>query len=224
MDSRKLNIAGLVEIELFAGDRICAHVDRDGSFEPQSLTLWAELCAGRPGSTVIDVGSYTGLYSIAAAKLGCKPVAFEPIAEIRSRMTANLALNGVEVQVIKAAASSAEGTRNISINKAIPLSSGATIGRVRRGFANVPIQTKTIDSMRWNDLLAVKIDAEHHELEVIIGAILTLSRFRPWMIVEVLTPLETAAVIEMLRFTHAVHDVYDRRNLILKPQPYEESA
>ena len=59
------------------GDRICAHIAAGKTFETDSLRVWAELCG--QGGTVLDIGGYTGLFSISAALLGCMVIAFEPM-------------------------------------------------------------------------------------------------------------------------------------------------
>src|SRR5690349_19656880 len=75
-------------------DRICFHVLKDNSFEPNSLAHWASICA--MGGDVLDVGGYTGLYTILACKSGAKATCIEPMPLNLQRIDENLKLNNIK--------------------------------------------------------------------------------------------------------------------------------
>lgn len=57
----------------------------------------------KPGITVLDFGAGTGILAIAAAKLGAKVTACEIAPHALELCRANIALNGVEVDVVEVA-------------------------------------------------------------------------------------------------------------------------
>lgn len=64
----------------------------------------------RPGDVFLDIGACVGLVTVHAAKKGAMVYAFEPDPYYRSRLTANLRLNGQSnVQVVDWAVSDVEG-------------------------------------------------------------------------------------------------------------------
>ena len=63
----------------------------------------------KPGTAALDVGAYTGLFSIIAAKRGAKAVALEPMPAQRWRFGVNAARNKVRVELMAVAASDQEG-------------------------------------------------------------------------------------------------------------------
>lgn len=204
--------AGSVDVELIDDDRIAAHVVKNGSFEPDSLAAWVAMCD--PGSEVLDVGAYSGLFAIAAAKRGARPIAIEPMPANVERIKANAGLNGVKFSVLQAAATDSKGTATLGFNPAVYMTAGASLNRT--SGAGIKVRTLRIDDLKFERLAAIKIDVEHHELYVLRGAEETLRKFRPRLIVEALDNSAKQAVTAMLKgYRNA--GVRDVRNLILEP-------
>jgi FkbM family methyltransferase len=182
------------------GDRIAASLKSKGPFEPETLAKWANLCGSATAAraircreaTVLDVGAYTGLFSIAARKLGCRVIAFEPMVFNRARFKANCVFNGVDDAVNSEAVSDACGEAVLHYNS-IPFTAGASLER-KTGSAQ-PVKTLTIDSLNLRSVAAIKIDVERAEPRVLAGARETLARCRPALIVEVLGEDEGQAVL-----------------------------
>lgn len=192
--------AGAVSARLIAaGDIIVKQLRAGKTFEPESLAAWAALCS--EGGVVLDVGAYSGLFSIIAAKLGCVVVAFEPMPQHAKRCRDNFALNGVDVDFRHAAVSDRAGPVNIKYNPLVPgLTSGASLIRPSGGSGKgsqsrpMPSNSVTIDSLELSRCTAIKIDVERAEPMVLAGARMTLERLRPALLVEVLGEAEKAAV------------------------------
>lgn len=209
---------------LTENDRICTSVlgildkTKQGPlpFEPESLPVWAELCSNE-GARVIDVGAYTGLYSLVARKAGARVTAFEPLERNRKRFLENAALNGFgDLTVNDEAVSDVVGTTRITTNlRAQGLSSGSSIVKVV-GADHVPVRTVTIDSLGLKKLTAMKIDVERAEPLVLRGARETLARCRPTLLVEVLGDTEAQAVRAAIT-GYEVAKVLDRRNWLMLP-------
>lgn len=205
--------AGPVTVDLIDDDRICGHVREKGSFEPDTLKVWAEMC--KPGSEVLDVGSYSGLFAIAAAKLGARPVAIEPMPVMVERIKANAEMNGVHVHVIAGAANERDGEVRLGFNEGVHLTAGASLSR-KSGGAHL-VRGLRIDGLKLENLSAVKIDVERQEMNVLRGARHTLARHKPHLIIEALTDAARKAVKERLSAYRAVAFL-DGRNLILQPK------
>ena len=154
--------------------------------------LWRTL---RPGNVFLDIGAHHGVYSIVAAKkLGSNGtvVAFEPSSREYRRLRLHLQLNRSHlVHAEPLALGSATSTRTF-----FQITSGDT---TRGGFrppassdrvSEISVETARLDdyvsqsSLKRVDL--VKLDVEGGEREVLGGASLVLTKFRPIFICEVL--------------------------------------
>jgi FkbM family methyltransferase len=195
------------------GCRIGAHVIEGGAFEPDSLAMWTEMM--KPDHWAIDVGAYTGIYSIAAAKCGAKVIALEPMSEQRERLQENARINGVEITTLPVAASDKIGTADIHYNASVKLTSGASLHGMGKEVQS--ISTVTIDSIAVKPVAAIKIDAERHEASVLKGAAEIIARDMPGLIVECLADRERSTIMELLPKNYRIAAVMDIRNLILLP-------
>jgi FkbM family methyltransferase len=210
---------GTVDVEIIDDDRVAAAVRRDGQFEPQSLAAWGEICAAGKAGVIIDVGSYGGLFGIAAKLLGNEVLAVEPKPIMIRRTRANAALNGVSFKVIKAAASDHEGTANLGFNPAIALTSGSSLER--KGPAFMQVHTVMLDNLIIpppGKIGAIKIDVEGHEAAVIRGAVSLIAEHKPTIIIEVLSDDARRKAVEDLLPDYKVKAVLDTRNLLMIPK------
>lgn len=204
---------GSVTVQLIEeGDRICGHVASGKLFEPESLNAWAKLCS--KGGTVIDVGGYSGLFSIAAAKMGCRVICIEPMPINAVRIIENCRLNKVLVELHQAVASNENGTASLTYNpKVSGMTSGASLVR-KKGF-KFDVKSLTIDSLNL-DPVAIKIDVERGEYLVLEGAKETIARSKPSMLVEVLD-VEREELVKKAVVGYQIVSVIDVRNWLMLP-------
>lgn len=220
MIAQSIRAGGVVAQLIVKHDIICRQIRNGQAFETESMKRWAEVTAA--GGTVIDVGAYTGLFSIVAAKQGCDVIAFEPMPKHVARCRENFALNRVEVDLRNAAVSDEVGEAVIKWNPKVPfLTSGASLihpSGMRKGDEQRPhrVHGVTIDSLGLDQITAIKIDVERGEPLVIAGARETLGRCRPVLLVEVLGEAEKAAVREALP-GYRVEAEMDVRNWLMVP-------
>ena len=211
---------------LIENDRICISVlgilDKTAQgpkpFEPESLPVWEGWCSA-PGARVLDIGAYTGLYSLIAKKAGAHVTAFEPIERNRLRFRENAELNGFhDLRANSEAVSDRCGDTFITTNLAARgLSSGSSIVK-KVGADAVKVRTLTIDSLNLMNVTAMKIDVERAEPLVLAGARETLERCRPTLLVEVLGDEEKAAVRASLPDFYEVTEITLDRNWMLVPK------
>jgi FkbM family methyltransferase len=214
-----LEIDGLQVTLTEADDRIVFHAqhpEHSGSYEPDSLALWAKLI--EPNDTVLDVGAYTGLYAIIAALRGGKVVALEPMPANHWRLRVNAARNKVRMTILAAAASDHEGTAALHYNPNVPLTTGASLEEgIAKHAEAVMVKCITIDSLGLQELAAMKIDVEWHEPCVLRGAMQTIERCRPVLLIETLDAEMRGQVRRMLPgYDDAV--VLDTRNSLFTPR------
>jgi FkbM family methyltransferase len=213
--------AGPTFVEMMAAGDACVKLARAGSFEPESLECWAEMCS--PGGMVLDIGAYTGLFSIVAAKMGCSPIAFEPMPKHIARCRENFELNGVMVDLRNVAVTDKTGPTTIKFNPNVAgFTSGASLirpsGGSGKGAESRPIGVAgvTVDGLGLEQCTAIKIDVERGEPMVLAGAQEALQRLRPPLLVEVLGGGEKAAVRAAVPF-YRVEREMDGRNWLMLP-------
>jgi len=214
-----LEIDGLQIRLIDTADRIVFHAqhpEHSGSYEPDSLALWAKLI--KPEMTVLDVGAYTGLYSIIAALRGAKVIALEPMPANFWRLRVNAARNKVKITTIPAAASDQEGSATLHYNPKVPLTTGASLEEgIAKHAEGLVVKCITIDSLGLQELGAMKIDVEWHEPCVLRGAVQTIERCRPVLLIETLDKEMRERVTRMLpAYSDAV--ILDTRNTLFAPK------
>ena len=198
-----------------ADDRTVLHIQR-GGYEADSLAVWSRLM--KPGAVALDVGAYTGIYSIVAAKRGANAIAIEPMPAQRWRLGVNMKQNKVRVSVLAAAATDYEGTATLHYNPKVPLTTGASLeAGIVNHSAGIVVKCITIDSLGLENVCAIKIDVERHEPCVIRGAMQTIERFRPPLLIETLDGEMRSKVLEMLPAYEAA-TVLDGRNTLFTPK------
>ena len=76
-------------------DLVCRYLFLEGTWEPPASVTWMAML--RPGQVVCDIGAHYGYFTLLAAQRvqpSGRVIAFEPAPGIRTRLQANLALNG----------------------------------------------------------------------------------------------------------------------------------
>jgi FkbM family methyltransferase len=192
-------------------DGCCRHARQEGAFEPETVEAWAGLCAG--GGLVLDIGAYTGLFAIAAAKLGCRVVAFEPLPENALRVRENAAQNGVKVELRREAVSDRAGHSDLWYST-VRNTSAASLVRKRSRRVRVP--TVRLDALSLRDVRVIKIDVERAEPMVLRGAAGLLAVQHPALLVEVLGSVEAEEVTRVLGAAYRVERVLDGRNWLVR--------
>lgn len=211
MDTLNLKV-GPVTVDLIADDRICKHILAGKTFEPHSLVAWAGMCD--PGTDVIDVGAYSGLFSIAAAKLGARPVAIEPQPVMCERIADNSKNNGVSFLTINAAASEKVGAARLGVNTAVHLTSGASL--LRKSGPGLNVRTICLDDLPVVKVSAIKIDVERAELFVLRGAMKLIARDKPKLLIEALDG-EAIHAIKAALPAYRMKSFLDTRNMLMIP-------
>jgi FkbM family methyltransferase len=142
---------------------------------------------------ILDIGAYTGVYSIEAAIINdkCTVNSFEPNPKIFQNLQKNIEVNKLEKRV--KISQSALGKKNGTTRLYLPLDNNstsiATLKTKTLKYFKVPISSLDyIFSSNCIDL--IKIDVEGYESEVFLGGQNVLDEFKPIILAEALTQNE----------------------------------
>jgi FkbM family methyltransferase len=138
-----------------------------------------------PGTAVVEVGAHIGTHTVPSARLvgpWGRVYAFEPQRKIYRELHHNLALNGVTNVVALRFALGAGDARIVEMNPAVPENEGGT----GVGAGGDRVELRSLDSFGFERVSLVKIDAEHFENEVLSGAVETIRRNRPVVLLEIM--------------------------------------
>jgi FkbM family methyltransferase len=184
---------GGTRLRLFLGNDISAQIYIAGCMEPNEFAFLDRIL--QPGMTFLDVGANDGIYAVfAASRVGTDGTvwAFEPSAREVARLQFNLDLNHLSVRVFPIALADVSGQANLTV-AGYEHEAHNTLG----AFAYQGIEAKGAETVVVRQLDAViqdnpvpridviKLDVEGAELRVLRGAILTLERYRPYLLFEV---------------------------------------
>lgn len=194
------------------GDMVVRATDEYGGiFEQESFEYW--MGSLKPCCYAIDVGSYTGLYAIAAAKAGSSVFAFEPNKKVFDRLLDNIHLNQVDIKVYNNAVGAVTESRYLSAKQHFLTSAGKLADN------GIEVQCITLDSLfnKASNVSSIKIDVEGGELDVLKGASTLIQRNHPLVIAEALTWMDEVKIkgfMKSLGYDDPIHA--DKYNLIFQ--------
>lgn len=132
------------------------------------------------GEVFVDVGASYGAYSLSAAALGAEVHAFEPEPSVFADLRRNAEVNGFPMDL-----------HNVGLwDKAETVDMASYAPHWPPGTITVPFRMSTLDSFAYPRVDWLKVDVEGAEVEVLLGAMETIARCRPRIIVECHTFLD----------------------------------
>jgi len=171
------------------------------------------------GGLVLDVGAHIGYHSLCFAALypTCQVVAFEPNRANQERFKKNLELCPTlseRVRLMGTALGDRAGMVEFRASDQVDdqTSSGGYLGAVappldaaiyeRSGFQRSQVELNVLDKLAlqdgWERIRLIKIDVEGAEHLVIAGALATLARWRPILMIEIHSAVCMLKVLEFL--------------------------
>ena len=161
------------------------------SWESKSREIFSVLSIS--SNTVFDIGSYTGVYALVAAKSNKKLniSAFEPNPELFSALEKNLKLNRIRnVKSEQMALDDQPGEAYLYLNHDTHTSIGSLIQSSTAG-KKVLVRKTTLDiyckNYSINSIDLMKIDVEGYETYVIQGGLSIIKKSSPIILMESLT-------------------------------------
>ena len=178
-------------------------------WEPEETALLRAITPA--GGTFLDVGANIGYFTLLASRWvgpSGSVYAFEPVTTTHARLLQNLALNRTaNVTVVKEGASSSPGTAAIAL--AGDAGHSHLVTHESKDARQEAITLTTVDafvaSRKLTRVDVIKIDVEGADFEVLRGAVATLQRFRPIVLMEIeLIARFGAAVDDVKRFLDGI--------------------
>ena len=193
---------GNIQVDCFNGENFTMRNNNDDSvvssivwldgFEDTSIYIWSAL--SRNAQVILDVGSYTGLYSLVAGANNDSAdiTAFEPLSDNYTRLTENIELNKFKVRTLNMALSDSTGTAKFNVfSEPGFLTSGGSLLKSHQVKRSEEVELSTIDTLIsegvFNSPDLIKIDVEGAELNVLKGMQAVFEQgHRPDFLIEVL--------------------------------------
>jgi FkbM family methyltransferase len=166
------------------------------SYETLSINIWRELALKY--KFIFDIGGFTGLYTIVAAKVNSSAnlFVFEPIKRIFGRLIINLSVNQLGTRVVAVDQAIGNNNEQCEMNifqGNITLSTGSSLipkaGKKinHKEFVDVTKFDKFILEREIECVDLLKIDVEQAELIAIEGMNKTIQEYSPQILIEVTT-------------------------------------
>ena len=132
----------------------------------------------------LDIGANIGIYSYYFRKKFKFINSFEPLKEVSYGLKA-LNLKNIEIHNIAISNKKGKLTLHIPLLSGYPSSGLASLEKRNSICQDRKVNVETIDSFAFNDVGLIKIDVEGHESSVLKGAIKTINRCKPIILVEI---------------------------------------
>ena len=153
-------------------------------YEPTTTEVFKQHL--KKDSTVIDIGANIGYFTLLAAQGAEKVIAIEPESMNANDLRANVELNGFSnVEIMKVAASNKSGISQLNVSAGESGEHSLIVPKSRKYANTQEVKLVTIDDLYIRNISLIKIDTEGHEYEVIEGAIKTLQKYYPPLIIEI---------------------------------------
>jgi FkbM family methyltransferase len=183
------------------------------SWERESMKLWLKLCAS--SQVILDIGANTGIYALAAKCIQprARVFAFEPHPLFFHKLEENIRLNAFDIVALEKA---------VSDNNDF-----VTIEDYSGNTPTLKTACLTLDSLiesyGLNRIDLIKIDVEQHEPQVLAGFVTYLSRFKPTLLIEILTQQVAETVQKQVEGLGYLYFNIDENKGIRQTQRIEKS-
>jgi len=176
-----------------------------GTHEPSVQDLLRQMIA--EDTVFYDVGAHIGFFSLPAARIAARVIAFEPDPENAERLRAHVVRNRLEhkIDVVETAVWS-DTRPSITFRTGIPHSQGGVAGEKHQPVLAkgplIQVRATTLDNLVSGSIPAphiIKVDIEGAASEVLIGAIETIRASWPTLIIEIHTSHEHQEVLQLLK-------------------------
>ncbi|MBW0017006.1 MAG: FkbM family methyltransferase [Mycobacterium sp.] len=151
------------------------------------VALVRSLCD--PDRVSLDIGADVGEFAIAMLGASRSVIAFEPRPEQARELASMFGAVGAPVRIEAIALSDRSGSAAMRVLESEPGRSTIDSANPLNDLDDSTIDTvdvplKRLDDLRLDNIGLVKVDVEGHELAVLRGAVETLTRNRPAIVVE----------------------------------------
>lgn len=173
-----------------------------GTYQHEKVNLVIAACKKR--RVAVDIGAHVGLWSMWLAESFREVVAFEPVPEHVACFEENVAQSNVKLYPV------ALGEKRGSIELELVAHNS---GQAHVGQGWLEVEMIALDDLLLDKVDLIKIDVEGYEPQVLAGAMETIERCRPLVVVEQKGHHErygnspTAALDALVNVGMTVHEV-----------------
>ena len=171
-------------------------------WESSSREIFSTL--SRSAKTVVDIGSYTGIYALVASKSSKKlrVIAFEPNPDLFAALQQNIKINSVKnCATVPFALDSEPGQAYLYLNHDVHTSVGSLLQTSSAG-KKMLVNKTTLDIYCENEKIKnidlMKIDAEGYEINILQGSKHIIGNSIPIILMESLTKESLASQYDFL--------------------------
>ena len=167
----------------------------EGDWEKTSLHIW--ITVAKEARVILDIGANTGAYSLIAKSVNpnARVIAFEPLPKAIELFKKNCELNNFDVTLYGKALSNFEGKAVVHLETSEDFAYAVAVNKKLQvpeiKTRELVIQTTTlkrvIEEQNLECIDLIKIDVEGHEPEVLETIKDHLQRWRPVILIEILT-------------------------------------
>ena len=151
---------------------------KDGVLRYQYRARDAAVAVCDQRRTCIDIGANVGLWACDLVKSFNHVIAFEPVAEFRECFDRNVSSKNYTMHPV------ALGRKETLIEMNIVQGNTGHSHIDPTSFGKGTIPLKTLDSFNLNEIDLIKIDVEGFEEEILAGALQTIERNKPVLVIE----------------------------------------
>lgn len=191
------------------------------SYEPMSMSLWCE--HSRKARTILDVGSFSGIYSLAATRNPQARIhAVEAARRTYGRLLVNLQINRLSNRITcsNVAISSGDGFETFLRFRGeniLGIGDSFISKKLEVQGAEERVQTISLDQLCADHELApdlIKLDVEGAECLALAGMTRILEQNRPNILIEVTPDTAAAAAAELSRHGYVLQLVDERHRTV----------
>lgn len=135
------------------------------TFEPEETRLLRSYL--KSGMLLVDVGANVGYYSLLAASLGCRVIAFEPSPYAFSRLETTILTNNLDWQIETLRMGLSD--KSCELKLYLPLEGNHTPSMVAQPRRSIDVSVRRLDEVVKGQIDFLKIDVEGFEPNVIRG-------------------------------------------------------
>jgi FkbM family methyltransferase len=168
--------------ELYPDQSIDKCIFVDGAYELRFLQVVERFFRGKPDAVMLDIGANIGNHAIYLSSTFDRIICFEPSPYIAERLTKNVTLNRLtNIEIHTVGLSNREAALHYKLDTSGNLGASHFQSEADEQTIELPVcrGDDYLSNKSVNRIDLIKVDVEHHELEVFEGLKLTISRCRP---------------------------------------------
>ncbi len=203
-------------ITVFTHDHIGDKIAKTGLYEKENLELINNILKSMKDAVVLDIGANIGNHSLAFSTQAQAVYAFEPLPEVFSVLSQNIAQNDL-TNVFANNLALSDTNDEDDIYMVLEGNVGASSFDKREAEHNVAkvkvskrIGDELVAELGINKIDMIKIDVEAHEVFVLQGLKNSIEKFKPYIVMEWNDPLtiERLNKSKLLEELFKIYDVY----------------